>query len=628
MFRALKKIIPLVFITELAILSVSDTRVLLYYLLISKVEIYQANYPRFWYLVFLFVKLHLPFLLVCTAFIAYTQKDDIVKFIKIRLDRIQLFLRQKLLTLLAKISRQEFWTSCAKKGALFITTVNLKVALLVVGLLYLALYATQPDFSNEHPLVQIWLSRLAIILILLLPIVNLVLSGSAVLKLQRYLSDPYHPYHVAMFRIVFFSMYSLGIIIGNINVGEVVTQGMYLLPYTSRVPIPWAETYSMHIPVTHQLVHVTSILFNISCICSFLGLFTRLSIGVHIVTAFYLMSISLLFGKVVNSHHMIWFPAILLFSSCGKTLSIDALIDKLINKKSPDLKPHYVHALPIKISLLMLGVLYFFPGFWKVWTGGFDWILSENLARQMYVKWSEENYWLPFWRIDRYPWLIVLSACFVIAFEMAFVFLQFHKRYRTFLFIAGVTLHVCIYLFMHIPFFTLFLVYPVLINVTGIMGKHTEPVSMVSFAKLWRDNAAILLLSSVLIGANVVYGFAKVNSWPFACYPTFDYVLPNESDFVCYNAYKNGKIILKTDAVKDSIFTSIPSYNLRALEYELINAAVNRNQTVARNITAKIFTRKRGTYFWDSVVVYTVKHPLNPDLRHLTKDSTYILTHK
>ena len=111
-------------------------------------------------------------------------------------------------------------------------------------------------------------------------------------------------------------------------------------------------------------------------------------------------------------HHMLWFAAVMACSRCGDFLSIDALrlawrrADQGVVGRRPRRREY---ALLCMIWLLM-GVIYFFPGFWKLWVSGLDWAFSEGFKNTLHMKWHQLEGWTPGFRIDRYPLLYQPAA--------------------------------------------------------------------------------------------------------------------------------------------------------------------------------------------------------------------------
>ena len=75
--------------------------------------------------------------------------------------------------------------------------------------------------------------------------------------------------------------------------------------------------------------------------------------------------------------------------------------------------------MPLLAVRLLLGAIYFFPGLHKLLTSGLDWALSDNLRFQLYWKWAQYGV-VPRLRLDAYPWLLHVGGLFVLAFELSF----------------------------------------------------------------------------------------------------------------------------------------------------------------------------------------------------------------
>ena len=67
----------------------------------------------------------------------------------------------------------------------------------------------------------------------------------------------------------------------------------------------------------------------------------------------------------------------------------------------PARAPEY--GVPIRIAWLLLGMVFFFPGLWKLRTAGLGWITGDTLRNQMYWKWAVIPGLTPPLRIDRFP---------------------------------------------------------------------------------------------------------------------------------------------------------------------------------------------------------------------------------
>ncbi|HXH18542.1 MAG TPA: hypothetical protein VNJ07_05615, partial [Chitinophagales bacterium] len=298
----------------------------------------------------------------------------------------------------------------------------------------------------------------------------------------------------------------------------------------------------------------------------------------------------------------------------------DALISRHILKKKISTASSARYGFPIKIAILLLGLIYFFPGFWKLWGAGFDWIFKCNMQYQMYVRWSALNDWLPFFRLDNYPVLIVLCSIFVIAFEISFIFLAIRPAYRLWLILGGLIMHTGIFLFMKISFFALMLAYPVLVDWEMIYKKlrngRAKQAAKDEINFKWKEIKWLILLSAVLLGGNIIAGIAKVKSYPFACYPTFDYMVPHKKDFIYYEGYKNGILTGNTHQIKERIFKRRPPTNIESVENNLLRSHHQSDNTQVAAIIKQIFPFKSDFEEYDSIVVHCIEKELVPERKN------------
>lgn len=488
-----------------------------------------------------------------------------------------------------------------------------------------AVYFFLLTFFNEHllahPNIQLWITRSWVAALFLFLFFHWGRkTTNRIQSAKEFLFEPMSPMNLAAFRIAHFSFYFIAILFFQMNVGEKMTMGYAHFPSENRVPIPGAEWYSLHVPVTPAIVDFLAPIFNVSAILVFLGLFTRVSSLVFLAVSLYLVSVHQMFGKVGNSHHLIWFPAILAFSDSGRMLSLDALIRRYIFKKPADNTPSAKYGFPIKTAILLLGIIYFFPGFWKIWNGGFDWIFRLNLSYHMYFKWASLDYWTPFFRIDHYPVLVMLGSIFAIGFELGFIFLVLKPGNRLWLALCGTLFHITIYLFMKIAFFVLMINYVVLIDWEKFAArfkkhKNSSQQNSVNHGIPWKEMKGALAVSIILLSGNFIFGIAKLTSYPFACYPTFDDKMPHAMPHVQYAGYRNGEIILNSGQVRKRLLRSRPVSNLSNVEDVLLHNHAVGNRAAALSGMQQLFPFPEQHKDIDSVLLYRVMHPLQPELR-------------
>lgn len=255
------------------------------------------------------------------------------------------------------------------------------------------------------------------------------------------------------------------------------------------------------------------------------GLYARPALAVLTGTTFYLFALNQLGGAVLHDMHMIWFLGILALAAPAEALSLDAWLasqpsDPLRTRLLGDLRPRTRHALPIACIGTLLGLVYFFPGAWKLAESGTAWALSDNVVNQMHAKWLQHGA-VPTPRIDRAPALVQLGALLAIAFELSFVFLvQVGPRTRILLLLAGVIFHLSIQRFLLIPFASLWLCYVGLVPWSGLFDRGSTTRAEHTTLRVGALPIAFVLMALALLERGV-RGITQ--SYPFACYPTFQH---------------------------------------------------------------------------------------------------------
>lgn len=281
-----------------------------------------------------------------------------------------------------------------------------------------------------------------------------------------------------------------------------------------------------HVPINGALATVAQVIVAFAALCAIAGVRARLCFGVLTAAGFYLFAIAQLAGHVFHDNHLLWFCALLAASPCADVLAVDA--------RRPLAAEGREYAAPLLAVRLLLGAIYFFPGLHKLLTSGLDWALSDNLRFQLYWKWAQYGV-LPRLRLDAYPWLLHLGGLFVLAFELSFAPLVLFRRTRTAAAIAGLAFHLLSYLVFGLLFASLWLCYVALVDwrplfrrlLPGASRWSAEPERerAVSRRQLWPPIivGALLLLGAVVQGAR-----GQMRSYPFSCYPTFQWIAARE----------------------------------------------------------------------------------------------------
>jgi predicted DCC family thiol-disulfide oxidoreductase YuxK len=285
--------------------------------------------------------------------------------------------------------------------------------------------------------------------------------------LVDFFTTPTSPLNLAIFRVAVF----VGVL-SQVHPSETIWFGK--VPHELQMApfgVAWLLPY---LPVSKSLMTIAVVLLIAACVTGILGLFTRTSAVLALIGSFYVLGVPEFYGTVEHYHHLLWFLAILAVSRSGDALSVDAILKiwKRAEKGSATLPPaSIVYSLPLRFACLLLGVIYFFPGLWKIRICGFDWAFSENLRYQMYARWMELDGLTPFFRLDLHPWLYKSVALGTLVFELSFIFVIFFPRLRIVLALVGLGFHFGSGLYMRIPFFDLWICYVALFDVSGWLER-------------------------------------------------------------------------------------------------------------------------------------------------------------
>lgn len=352
-------------------------------------------------------------------------------------------------------------------------------------------------------------------------------------RLPGFFFEKVSPVNLAMFRIVVF-----GTLFAYVDPDKLVWVSNLLADLQS---IPNSQWSTQLLPAIPPLALAASVCCRLFCIATVFGIATRVSAWAAVITALYVLSFPQSFGHVDHKcSHLIWFAILLASSPCFDVLSIDALRRR---KKDPGLvlpEPSWYYGFPIKVAWVLLGVVYFFPGFWKLWRFGIDWALSDQL-RLILCKGFIDIYpgLTPLVHIEPFPLICQLGGLIAISFELSFVFLVLFDRLRIFAVLGGLLFHLSTYVFMGIAFWTLPATYPVFVDWSALfkrdwwrafgIGKHVcvlaeQKVDFVALKQSIREkrSAAMIAVCALLVIVNSALGAVnKEKSWPFACYPSF-----------------------------------------------------------------------------------------------------------
>jgi hypothetical protein len=267
--------------------------------------------------------------------------------------------------------------------------------------------------------------------------------------------------------------------------------------------------FAAHVPIGPGLARAVEVVTVFAALCAAVGVRARVALVVLTVGAGYLFSIAQLTGFVWHDMHLLWMCALLAASPCDHALAWDRL---------PPRPPSTAYGVPLAFARALLGAVYFFPGVHKLRQQGLGWALSDNLQHQLFWKWLEHGV-QPTFRIDHHPMLLHAGGLFVLAFELLAPVLFFVRRTRSVGAALGVAFHLLAQIVFRIPFASLFACYVVLLDVR--VAFPTRPADDEEPARPSRWTYAVG--AALLAGAVVQGARGQMQSYPFACYPTFQW---------------------------------------------------------------------------------------------------------
>ena len=270
------------------------------------------------------------------------------------------------------------------------------------------------------------------------------------------------PINLAVFRIVLFAQLLV--------FGPKLAIELSHLPETALVPPPGWGWFLNLLPPKPYLIEGLVWLFQVCCIAGLFGVFTRTAAAGASIIGLYVMGVPQFFGKIDHYHFLWWFTVLLATSPSGHALSVDSARKAMSPEITPAV-PGRQYALPLRFAWLLIGLIYFFPGFWKFVISGTDWALSDNLKFKMYAKWFELGGWEPFFRLDHYPFLYKSGGILTMTLEMGFIFAMLWGPTRIAFILGGLIFHLTNDLFLHIHFTHLMVIYVVFLDWHTLFGR-------------------------------------------------------------------------------------------------------------------------------------------------------------
>ncbi|MEO0530739.1 MAG: DCC1-like thiol-disulfide oxidoreductase family protein [Planctomycetota bacterium] len=270
-------------------------------------------------------------------------------------------------------------------------------------------------------------------------------------RFKRFLFASVSPLNLAILRVAAF-----GMILFLLNTEKILYYAAW-----PRELYQWpvlAELFYKFLPITTEVATPLLAIAKVTATLTIVGFFTRFNAVVTIVLGTYLIGIPQLSGKVNHIHHVLIIGTILACSRCGDALSLDALWRAIRRADRGVVAPPnraVRYGMPIRLAMLALATVYFFPGFWKIASNGPQWVFSDNLQNHMLQKWFELEHYTPPLPLHEMPFSGPGGALFAVVFELGIPLALLWKPTRMLWAAMGLTFHNLTFLLMKISFMTL-----------------------------------------------------------------------------------------------------------------------------------------------------------------------------
>jgi hypothetical protein len=316
------------------------------------------------------------------------------------------------------------------------------------------------------------------------------------------------------------------------------------LPKSMRRYLPgwhWLEAYDVFNP---QLGEALTQLLLVFALLATLGLFTRVSTVVAALLTVYVLGVPNFFNKIDHNNHFTVLAALVLAAApCGDALSLDRLIRRFRGFAAP--APANAYALPIRMIWLLFGTVYLFPGIWKLWISGDLWFAGTQLKALLYREWGRRPDFMPIARVDESDMLLAALGASTILFEVGFIVALLWRPSRVVAAISAILFRYSVWKVMGIRFnvwlpLVLLIDFPQLTDWLrarippldrglALIGARTQALLQPVAERLpaaarpapARSRVPALLVGGVLVLAQFITGFARIDTWPVACHPQF-----------------------------------------------------------------------------------------------------------
>jgi hypothetical protein len=406
-----------------------------------------------------------------------------------------------------------------------------------------------PDVRNAlfyKELVQAALIRLNVLLLLAASFLWIAWPALK-LRWQGFMSEPVRPQTLAVFRMVCF-----GTLLYYPDYDVIIS--MSALPNGLLVPPPGWQWVLAHFSPNTALLTWLIPTYQLAALAALVGFRTRWTALLTLIFGLWILGIPQFYGKINHYHHLLWFAGIAAFAPASQVWSVDSWYKKV----AFDPKQHRYY---LALILLSMVVIYFFAGWWKVLGGGFMWIWGDAARLQMEAQLLRLSKDLPLWWPTS-PVFFKMSGLLTILFELSWGWWMLSRKSRPWALLAGMAFHITIYIVMDINFWVLPVFYVIFLPFQRWFPEHAVESSGSWVLTKWHWTRLYMALI-------VLFGFAHLDSWPLAVYPSFGNP-PETKVWQVYLDYEEGQNTQRVSLVGDVVLRQwLPKTRLMGLHGQL-----------------------------------------------------------
>lgn len=323
-------------------------------------------------------------------------------------------------------------------------------------------------------------------------------------RVTAFRAEPVAPEQLAVFRLLVF-----GVLLLYPNYTAIFR--MSALPPALLVAPPGWEFILSWLPPSPLLAKISGSLFVLGCLGALVGYYTRWMALLATLSGIYFLGIPQFYGKIDHYHHLLWFSALAAFGPVSDRWSFDAW-----RKPQQIVRPAAHYARTFHLIVVLIALIYFFAGWWKIIGGGMAWIWGDGAWLHLETQAMRLGRELPSWLVQN-DWLQRLLGLATVVLELGWAYLVLSRRFRPWILAVALFFHGSIYWLMDINFWQLPVFYLIFLPWGELLGQKSAKMQHL----ITRRQTGLRWIGGLLIVGNGLCGLAHVDSWPFAVYPSF-----------------------------------------------------------------------------------------------------------